>query len=101
MDIAFPAPASAPTTAQCDTLDQLPSGRSALVLGLRADDGPAAQVAAEVSRRLKELGFVAGERVRVLHRGMPGGEPIAVRVGSSTFALRRFEAALVAIVPEA
>ena len=54
----------------------------------------------EVLRRLQELGFVAGERVRVLQRAMPGGDPIAVRVGSTTFALRGFEASLVSVIPE-
>lgn len=53
----------------------------------------------DVARRLMELGFIPGERLRVLHRA-PGGEPIAVRVGHSTFALRRFEAALISVVPE-
>ena len=52
------------------------------------------------ARRLMELGFVPGEKIRMLKRGMPGGEPLAIKVGSSTFALRRFEAALVSIQPE-
>jgi ferrous iron transport protein A len=53
-----------------------------------------------LARRLMELGFVPGEKIRMLKRGMPGGEPLAIKVGSSTFALRRFEAALVSIQPE-
>jgi len=36
----------------------------------------------------------------MLKRGVPGGEPLAVKVGDSTFALRRFEAALISIQPE-
>ena len=80
------------------TLDSLLTGRGGTVISL----APSAQVDAgvDVSRRLMELGFVPGEPVRVLKRGMPGGEPIAVRVGQSTFALRRFEAALISIQPE-
>ena len=50
-------------------------------------------------RRLMEIGFIPGEPVEVLHRGFFGGEPIAVRVGHSTFALRRFEAALISVLP--
>jgi ferrous iron transport protein A len=46
-----------------------------------------------------ELGFVPGERIRMLKRGFTGG-PLAVKVGESTFALRRFEAALISIRPE-
>lgn len=45
-----------------------------------------------VSRRLIELGFVPGERIQVIEEIWPGGDPIAVRVGSSVFALRRREA---------
>jgi ferrous iron transport protein A len=80
------------------TLDSLLAGQSATVIhlapALNADAG------VDVSRRLMELGFVPGERIRMLKRGVPGGEPLAVRVGDSTFALRRFEAALISIQPE-
>lgn len=80
------------------TLDALQVGASATVTqvapGDVADDG------ANLSRRLMELGFVPGEKIRMLKRGMPGGEPLAIRVGNSTFALRRFEAALISIQPE-
>ncbi|MGV7210907.1 ferrous iron transport protein A [Oxalobacteraceae bacterium A2-2] len=79
-------------------LDALPVGGVATVLdvapGDPADDG------ADLARRLMELGFVPGERIRMLKRGMPGGEPLAIKVGNSTFALRRFEAALISIQPE-
>ncbi|EGK72315.1 Putative Fe2+ transport system protein A, FeoA [Methyloversatilis universalis FAM5] len=48
---------------------------------------------------MRELGFIEGEPVQVLRRGQPGGEPLAVRVGVSTFALRRAEAACIQVVP--
>ena len=51
----------------------------------------------ELALRLIEIGFLPGERVRVIARGQPGDEPIAVRVGHTTFALRRFEAAFVSV----
>ena len=81
-------------------LDALKAGQSATVIHLAASSahGDGAAVA-DVSRRLMELGFVPGERIRMLKRGLPGG-PVAVKVGQSTFALRRFEAALVSIQPE-
>lgn len=47
-------------------------------------------------RRLAEIGFLPGEPVRVMARA-PGAEPIAVRLGRSTFAMRRFEAAFVQV----
>lgn len=43
-------------------------------------------------QRLMEIGFVPGERIKIIAVGHPGREPIAVRVGHTTFALRRFEA---------
>ncbi len=42
--------------------------------------------------RLLEIGFVPGERVRVVALGPGGSEPIAVRIGGTMFALRRHEA---------
>jgi ferrous iron transport protein A len=45
-----------------------------------------------VSRRLLELGFVPGEALEVIAAVWPGGDPIAVRLGNTTFALRRREA---------
>ena len=49
--------------------------------------------------RLAEIGFVPGEKICVVAAGMPGYEPLAVRIGRSTFALRRHEAALIQVVP--
>jgi ferrous iron transport protein A len=48
--------------------------------------------ASTIARRLLELGFVPGARVEVIARMWPAYDPIAVRVGGSTFALRRHEA---------
>jgi ferrous iron transport protein A len=82
-------------------LDRLEKGNAAIIMGFHApaDDARQSDTQALI-RRLRELGFVVGERVRVLQQGIPGGEPIAVRIGNSTFALRRFEAALISVVPE-
>jgi Fe2+ transport system protein FeoA len=54
-----------------------------------------------LARRLVELGFIAGERIEVIEEVRPGGDPIAVRIGSSIFALRRREAQAVLIQVEA
>ncbi|WP_067063454.1 FeoA family protein [Roseateles chitosanitabidus] len=48
--------------------------------------------APEWKQWLEELGFVPGEHVAVLARAMPGADPLVVRIGQSTFALRRAEA---------
>ena len=54
----------------------------------------------ELERRLIELGFVEGAPVEVLHEGLFGGDPIAVRVAGTTVALRRREAMAVTVSPE-
>ena len=56
--------------------------------------------AAEIERQLIELGFVEGARVEVLHQGLFGRNPIAVRVNEATVALRRREAASILVEPE-
>ena len=50
-----------------------------------------------IARRLRELGFVAGEQVEVLTAGPFGAEPLLVQVGFTRFALRRSEAARVQV----
>ena len=53
-----------------------------------------------ISRRLRELGFVRGEPVRIVAQGPLGGEPMLVQIGFTRFALRRAEAARVRVIPE-
>jgi len=71
-------------------LTELPQGQCALV-GQVQDTQPGDVVA----RRLRELGFVAGEPVRVVATGPFGRDPLLVQVGFTRFALRRPEAARV------
>lgn len=47
---------------------------------------------AELESRLIEMGFVEGASVEILHEGMIGKDPIAVRVDNATVAIRRREA---------
>ncbi|MFZ5491900.1 MAG: FeoA family protein [Pseudomonadota bacterium] len=51
----------------------------------------------EWQRWLEEIGFIPGESVCLLARAVPGGDPLVVRIGTSTFALRRAEAACVLV----
>ena len=46
----------------------------------------------ELESRLIEMGFVEDARVEILHEGMFGRAPIAVRVNNATVAIRRREA---------
>ncbi len=47
----------------------------------------------ELERRLLELGFVEGACVELLHEGLFGRDPIALKVDDMRVALRRHEAA--------
>jgi len=50
-----------------------------------------------IARRLRELGFVAGEAVQVMASGPVGAEPLLIQIGYTRFALRRSEAARVRV----
>jgi ferrous iron transport protein A len=80
---------------QC-SLDELGDAQEATVVDVCSIDGA---LPPELLRRLAEIGFLPGERVRIVARGVPGGSPLAVRVGTSTFALRRAEARCVQVAP--
>ncbi|MBL4836755.1 MAG: ferrous iron transport protein A [Kordiimonadaceae bacterium] len=47
--------------------------------------------------RLREIGFAEGLDVEFLHQSPFGKDPIAVRVGDMTVALRRAEATLIKV----
>ena len=80
-------------------LDALKKGEHGVVAAVSdADPGTLSDVAhSTIGRRLLELGFVAGEPVEILALAWPGGDPMAVRVGTSVFALRRREARAVLV----
>lgn len=67
------------------------------MVGLRPSSADTPQ---EILRRLADIGFLSGEEVRVIARAQPGGTPLAVRVGTATFALRNFEAACVLVTAD-
>ena len=96
-DSAAPVFASddAPVTAQAAiSLDTLAVNTSARVVDLVSASNVEEQ---ELMLRLMEIGFLPGERVRIVATGFPGPDPLAVRVGQATFALRRHEAAKVLV----
>jgi ferrous iron transport protein A len=67
-------------------------GYSGVIQRIAAGDAGSALSTTELESRLIELGFVEGARVEVLHEGMIGRDPIAVRVENVTIAVRRREA---------
>ena len=80
-------------------LAELRRGEAAVVSGLAEvagfEDGHGS--GAVVLARLRDLGFVAGAHCEVIAKMWPVGDPMVVRVGGSTFALRRAEAAAVQV----
>ena len=97
MDMNTVQSALAPSAAVMG-LDTLGRNVPARVVDLRAGHGEEEQ---ELLLRLMEIGFLPGERVRIVATGFPGPDPLAVRVGQATFALRRHEAAKVLVSVEA
>jgi ferrous iron transport protein A len=67
-------------------------GYTGIVQHLAADNAGSAWSDMELESRLIEMGFVEGARIEVLHEGLVGRDPIAVRVENVTIAVRRREA---------
>lgn len=80
------------------TLSDLREGDSAVVVGLGEVGALGADTEGRetLAARLRDIGFVPGARCEVVAR-MWLGDPLAVRIGGSTFALRRVEAAAVRV----
>lgn len=73
-------------------LNQLPRRTAATVVAV--EDASSNDL---IARRLRELGFVAGERVEVVAAGPVSAEPLLIQIGFTRFALRRSEAARVQV----
>ncbi len=77
-------------------LDQLKVGTRALVSSVDwsvLDEGEAC--------RLKHFGFDEGVSVEPLHLGPFGRDPMAIRVGRMTVAIRRKHAGAIRVIPQA
>jgi ferrous iron transport protein A len=74
-----------------EVLSMARRGARGAVTGLMAGAGHGVS-SDELERRLLEIGFVEGARFEVLHVGLIGGDPIAVRLDDTRIALRRREA---------
>ena len=73
-------------------------GYSGVIHHLAVADAGSALSAVELESRLIELGFVEGAKIKVLHEGIVGRDPIAVRVENVTIAVRRREAMAIIVV---
>jgi len=76
-------------------LSDLSKGTAAVVD--RVDDAHANDA---IAQRLRDLGFVDGEAVRVVACAPLGADPLLVQIGFTRFALRRAEAARVSVRAE-
>jgi ferrous iron transport protein A len=90
-------------TKPTDAPPQMPLGLAkrgycGVIHRLAADDANSALSAVELESRLIELGFVEGAKVEVLHEGIIGRDPIAIRIENVTVAVRRREAMAVIVV---
>jgi ferrous iron transport protein A len=91
------SPETAAIAAKLIPLSRVGVGQTVAIREVRT--GATELEAGNIGLRLLELGFVEGESLRVIAQGFPAGEPIAVRIGNTTFALRRFEADHVLVIP--
>jgi ferrous iron transport protein A len=92
------------------TQDSLPSARLSearmgargAVTGLAIEPGDMSHGVTpdELERRLLEIGFVEGAKFEVLHLGLIGADPIAIRLNDTRIALRKREAAAILVTME-
>jgi ferrous iron transport protein A len=76
----------------CMNLDQVDLGSLYRVSEVNAPKG-----APQIKGQLEDIGFLPGEQVTVLRKGLLGKGPYMVRVGASTFALRQSEARMITV----
>lgn len=75
------------------TLDQLPAGRAAVVTQINRS-----MLGETAARRLRAMGLDIGANVEVLHRGMLfSRDPLAIRLGRMTIAMRGVQAGAVSV----
>jgi ferrous iron transport protein A len=99
MSAALESPASLIGTPSIPDLGAAPVGFRGTIRSIQvpANGLPAGLPTGELERRLLELGFIEGASVQILHQGLFGQDPIAVRVGGATIALRRREATAILV----
>jgi ferrous iron transport protein A len=86
--------AAAPQAAFAIGLDQLGIGARAQIAAVEWDTLDSAEAC-----RLRHFGFDEGVAVEPLHLGPFGKDPLAVRVGRMTVAIRRNHARAIRVVP--
>jgi ferrous iron transport protein A len=78
-------------------LDKLPLNQAATITAIDW-----AVLGEREGRRMRELGFEAGEEVEAIHAsGWFSRDPIACRIGRMTVAIRKAHAAAISVAPHA
>jgi len=90
-----PEKTTAPDAAQLTRLGEMEPGMRGTVAAFEISESNG--YAAEMADRLREMGFAEKLDVEVLHESLFGRDPIAVKVGSMTIALRRREANIIRV----
>ena len=85
---------NAPFHPETISLDQLKVGRKARVAAIHWDSLDGGE-----GCRLQHFGFDEGVTVEPLHLGPFGRDPIAIRVGRMTVAIRRRHAGAIRVIP--
>jgi ferrous iron transport protein A len=85
---------NAPFAPALVSLDQLKLGACARVASIDWD-----LLGEPEASRLKHFGFDEGVSVQPLHLGPFGRDPVAIRVGRMTVAIRRTQARAVRVIP--
>jgi ferrous iron transport protein A len=78
----------------------LSSGRkgfAGVIVAVQAPQAAGGLGGAEIERRLIEMGFVEDAPVEIVHEGLFGRDPIAIKLADRTVALRRREARAVLV----
>jgi ferrous iron transport protein A len=84
---------AAAVDAELTRLSQAQPGDRGIIADVRADHaGEHGVDVHELERRLLEFGFVEGAAFEVMHQGLFGADPIAVKVDDMRVALRRRDA---------
>ncbi|HET7335453.1 MAG TPA: FeoA family protein [Rhizomicrobium sp.] len=80
-------------------MSDLNKGERGVVTGFAIERGQGVAFIAEdeLERRLLEMGFVEGARFQILHEGLIGRDPIAVKLDDMRIGLRRREANMIIV----
>ena len=81
---------------EATSLDRLALGRRARIAAIDWS-----RLAVDDASRLRQFGFDEGVAIEPLHLGPFGRDPLAVRIGRMTVAIRRVHARAVQVIPEA